>query len=81
MLKAVAVAAVLAVLAVVGYGVVHTRAAGGGTAQPAVRPSFTPTPAASSSVSPAPMPHWLVAKAVRPLKAFRHPSAAAPVKA
>ena len=77
--KALVVAIVLVALAVGGYSVLKTRAAGGGTVQPSATPSFSPTPSAGPSHPP--VPRWQVAKAVRAVGARRRPSSSAPVVA
>ena len=71
------VAVVLAVLAAGGVAVVHARAAGAG-APPAVVVT-APSPSGSPSAIAA-VPTWQVAKAVRPVVAFRRPSTVAPVR-
>jgi lipoprotein-anchoring transpeptidase ErfK/SrfK len=78
-LKAAIVAVVLLVLAGAGYGVVHVRSAGGGTVQPSASPLPSGTSAAPQK-TPAPVPRWLVAKAVGPVVAYRAPSTAATVR-
>jgi lipoprotein-anchoring transpeptidase ErfK/SrfK len=78
----IGVAALVVVLAGLGYLVVHVRAAGGGTLGPLAAVSVPPVPAGSPSASPAVAARlWIVAKAVAPVRARTLPSATAPVRA
>ena len=79
LLKAAVVAAVLVVLAGVGYGIIHARSGGGGASQPTASPSPTIT-SAGATKSPAPVPRWQVAKAVGPVVAYKAPSTSSPVR-
>jgi lipoprotein-anchoring transpeptidase ErfK/SrfK len=76
-LRLAAVAAVLALLAAGGFAVVHARAAGAGA--PPAPLATAPSPSASAPAAAA-VPTWQVAKAVRPVVAYRRPSTAAPVR-
>ncbi len=76
---AVAIVALLAMLGV-GYGVVHARAAGGGTLQPVAGSSPVAGVPGTPRQTPAPVPRWLVAKAVGPVVAYAAPSTSAAVR-
>jgi lipoprotein-anchoring transpeptidase ErfK/SrfK len=80
LLTIAAVILVLVALTAAGYEVVHARAHGGGTAQPVATPVISPSPT-TAGATPAPVPHWLVAKAVHPLVAYTRPAASSRVKA
>lgn len=72
---------VVVALAIVGLGVVHGRAAAGGSVRLTNLPAATAAASPSSSPTAAPVPSWQVLKAVGPLVAYRAPSTSAPVRA
>jgi len=81
LVRVLAACAVIAVLAVAGFGVVHARAASSGPVRLAALPSLVPVASPSSGPKPAPVARWQVLKAVGPVVAYRAPSTSSPVKA
>jgi lipoprotein-anchoring transpeptidase ErfK/SrfK len=81
LLKVLVACAAIVVLAVVGFGVVHARAAGGGPVHLVALPSSAPSASPSGGPTPAPVARWQVLRAVGPIVAYRAPSTSAPVRA